>query len=79
MVKKPYIDVDAEIRKARKEKYGIPEDIPFGGEWRCSNMYQSFHPLGSTWREIQAMKMDMETSLELRNSWIWFTNLFRRK
>ncbi|AGY48424.1 hypothetical protein Spock_24 [Bacillus phage Spock] len=78
-MKKPYIDIDVAIRKVRKEKYGIPEDIPFGGEWRCSNMYQSFHPLGSTWREIQEMILDMEAELTVYNYWIGFTNLFRRK
>lgn len=77
-MKRPYIDVDDAIREERLKQYGIPEDIPFGGEWRCSTMYQSFHPLGSTWIEVQEMCMDMETSLELKNIWIWFTNLFRR-
>lgn len=77
-MKRPYIDVDDAVREERLNKYGIPKDIPFGGEWRCSDMYQCFHPLGSTWREVQRMKMDMETSLNLKNNWIWFTNLFRR-
>lgn len=53
------VTVASKIKAARLEKYGVPIDVPLGEEWRCSNMYRSFHPLGSTWREIRAMEMDM--------------------
>ncbi|BEU14711.1 hypothetical protein [Bacillus phage CM1] len=53
------VTIDNKIKAARLEKYGVPIDVPLGEEWRCSDMYRSFHPLGSTWREVRAMEMDM--------------------
>ncbi|AHN66503.1 hypothetical protein Bcp1_026 [Bacillus phage Bcp1] len=58
-------DIDEKIRAARLDKYGVPFYIPLGEEWRCSNMYQSFHPSGSTWREIRAMEISMRKQYEI--------------
>jgi len=59
------ITLDTKIKAARLTKYGVPMHIPLGEEWRCSDMYRSFHPLGSTWREIRAMEMDMRKKHEI--------------
>lgn len=57
--------IDDKIKDARLEKYGVPLDTPLGEEWRCSDMYRSFHPLGSTWREIRAMEISMRRQHEI--------------
>lgn len=76
-MKRPLINIDETIKKERLSKYGIPIDIPLGEEWRYSTMYNSYHPLGSKWREICEFRMNLEDSLRVTNRWIWFTNLFR--
>lgn len=57
--------IDTKVKAARLTKYGVPLDIPLGEEWRCSDMYRSFHPLGSTWREIRAMEISMRRQQEI--------------
>ncbi|WPF70265.1 hypothetical protein BCVP_CDS0237 [Bacillus phage BC-VP] len=59
------VTIDNKIKAARLEKYGVPLDIPLGEEWRCSDMYRSFHPLGSTWREIREMEISMRRQHEI--------------
>ncbi|UXQ88882.1 hypothetical protein Thu_22 [Bacillus phage Thurquoise] len=70
--------IDTKIKAARLDKYGVPLHIPLGEEWRCSDMYQSFHPLGSTWREIREMEIGIRKQYEVSARSQRIVDLFKR-